>query len=292
MPIEPWPLARLSDVAALWNRTCPSETLDVDELSTVLADAGGHILGADDGSACVAFVQGADAASDRGNIRLLVVAPEQQRRGLGLALVAAAEMALQSQGVQRVRLAAGVPRYLWPGIDIAWTPARSLAARAGYRVVDTAVNMALPTNLHVRVPRGIELHPLGPDEHAPLAALVDANWPMWSTEVNLALSHGRVFGAWSGHRMVGFIAHSAMRRGWISPMGTITEVSGQGVGSALLAVACEDLARSGVDVATIAWVGPQEFFARHGARVTRRFERWEKDLNRLTARRHAGPDNW
>jgi GNAT superfamily N-acetyltransferase len=283
MLIEPWSRARLGDVASLWNRTRPDEPLSVEELNIVLCDDGGQILGDDDGTACIAFAQGTGEAADRGNIRLLVVAPERQRHGVGQRLLAAAERSLHGNGVRRVRLAAGVPRYLWPGIDVTNAPARRLAHGAGYRVVDSAVNMALPTSMELptsieaHVPRGVALRPLTQADSSALGALMSDHWPIWSTECALALEHGRVFGAWFGGALVGFAAHSAMRRGWISPMGIIPEAAGQGIGSALLAAVCADLARAGFDVATIAWVGPTDFFAHHGAKVSHRFERWERE---------------
>lgn len=277
MDLQTWGVDHLPDVLRLWNRSCPSEPLTAAELDTGLADDG-DLLAASDGTAVIAFVQGTGEARHRGNVRLLVVAPEARRRGLGRALLQAAEDRLRSRGVTSIRLAGGVPRYLWPGIDATNTAARALARACGYTVVGTAVNMAIPTEFRAAAPEGLDVRWVDDENTPDLLAFVDEHWPLWGTEVRIAAERGTLCGAWAGVEPVGFVAHSTMRTGWIGPMGTGLDHRGHGVGAALLSAACADLERRGHASAEIAWVGPVEYFLAKGARVTRTFERYVREL--------------
>lgn len=278
MELVSWEAGRIDDVVTLWNRWCPSEPLTAQELATALD--GCAVVAIEDGHqtvAVVAFAQGADEARYRGNVRLLAVAPEARRRGLGRALLTAAQSRLRERGVTSIRLAGGVPRYLWPGIDQANEAALALATSAGYRVVDHAVNMSMDTSFRAPLPPGVHLRGATVADTADLHGLVARNWPLWLTEVELATQRGTLFGAWVGPQLVGFIAHSTMRQGWIGPMGTDASFRNRGVGAALLAAVCGDLAHRGYLRADIAWVGPVRYFAALGARVGRRFDRLSQD---------------
>lgn len=282
MEVETWEDERLPDLLRLWNRSCPGEPLTVTELTTVIADGTGTVLASSDGRAAIAFTQGVGDARQRGNVRLLVVAPEARGHGLGRTLLAVAEERLRSRGVDTIRLAGGVPRYLWPGIDTASTEARALARSAGYGCRGTAVNMTISTGFRARTPAGIDIRWVDADgdsvlQSAGLQELVREHWPLWLTEVQLAAERGTLCGAWSATGPIGFIAHSTMRSGWIGPMGTHPGHRGGGVGAALLSAVCTDLAGRDHASADIAWVGPVDYFAAKGARVTRTFERYVKE---------------
>ncbi|WP_433082686.1 GNAT family N-acetyltransferase [Dactylosporangium sp. CA-052675] len=97
-------------------------------------------VGASDGTG-VALASISDADPRLGHVELLAVLPEARRRGVGAALLHAAEERLAALGATRVRLGGNPPCYAWPGIDVRYTPAVCLARRAGYKVTDTAWNM-------------------------------------------------------------------------------------------------------------------------------------------------------
>lgn len=272
----------LVELAELWALASPSEPIGPQELRTVLVDGGGTILVSEDGLGAVAFVQGADDARGRGNIRLLAVHPDSQRRGHGLALLRAAENRLRGQGVREVRLAGGVPRYLWPGVDVRNRAMRSLATAAGYASFGTAVNMTIATSFRADPPAHVEIHRVDSADAENTAAareFVAANWPIWLTEFDIAAGRGTVFAAWAEGRAIGFFAHSTMRAGWIGPMGTDPEFRSRGVGAATLADVCRDLEQRGHSTAEIAWVGPVGYFADRGAQVSRTFSRFVKRLD-------------
>ncbi len=278
MRLENWGPDRLPDIEALWRTACPEETIGLDDLRTVLVDGGGSVVAEADGGGVVAFAQGPGEARHRGNIRLLAVHPERQRQGRGRLLLAAAETQLRGRGVREVRLAGGVPRYLWPGVDVLNTSAQALAEAAGYTSNGAEVNMAMPTSFRAENPRGVEVRRVGHSDAATVRDLIEAQWPIWLTEFDIAIRRGAVFAAWSDGCAIGFFAHSAMRSGWIGPMGTHPDFRARGVGAALLAAVCADLQRKGQSTAVVAWVGPVSYFAERGASVTRRFTRFVKYL--------------
>ncbi|MFC4586042.1 GNAT family N-acetyltransferase [Sphaerisporangium corydalis] len=76
-----------------------------------------------------------------GHIDLLAVHPSAQGRGIGAALVRAAEGWLRDQGAREARLAGNPPCYAWPGIDVRYTPAVCLAESLGYEKYRSAWNM-------------------------------------------------------------------------------------------------------------------------------------------------------
>lgn len=276
MELTDWSSGHIPDIMSLWRQSRASETLTRSELSTALA--AGTVLATAEGTAAVAFTQGLGTARQRGNIRLLMVASGQQQRGLGRELLGAAEALLRARGVTTIRLAGGVPRYLWPGIDITNESALALARSAGFRVHGHAVNMALDTRFRAPAPDGVAVHPAHAVDVVRLRDFVASLWPLWLTEFDIAAAQATLVGAWAGDRPVGFIAHSTMRQGWIGPMGTDPDHQNQGIGVALLAAVCTDLAERGRDSADIAWVGPVDYFAARGAKVSRHFERFVKDV--------------
>jgi GNAT superfamily N-acetyltransferase len=138
--------------------------------------------------------------------------------------------------------------------------------------------MAMTTAYRASTPAGIEVRRVVDGDVDDLQALIDAHWPLLLTEMQIAHARGSLWTARAGGRLVGFSAHSTMRTGWIGPMGTAPDHRGRGVGAALLSAACEDLQQRGIPAADIAWVGPVEYFAAKGARVTRTFERYVREL--------------
>ena len=221
-------------------------------------------------------MRGSDETKERVNFRLLWVHHDSGTQGRGRALLHSAENRLRGQGVREVRLAGGVPRYLWPGVDVTNLPMQRLAATSGYQMLGTAVNMTMSTNFQADTPTGVDVRRVVTAEGSLVRDLIAGNWPIWLTEFDIALRRGTVFAAWFGDRAIGFFAHSTMRAGWIGPMGTDPECRAKGVGAATLAAVCGDLEQLGYPTAEVAWVGPVGYFADRGAKVTRTFSRFVK----------------
>ncbi|WP_460495002.1 GNAT family N-acetyltransferase [Dactylosporangium cerinum] len=98
-------------------------------------------LGEDGGPTGVVFGSISDADPLLGHVELIAVRPDRRREGIGRELLAAAERELAARGAQRIRIGGNPPCYVWPGIDVRYTPAVCLAQRAGYERTNTAWNM-------------------------------------------------------------------------------------------------------------------------------------------------------
>ena len=257
--------ARLAELLAA---TLPAEELSADELSaTLYDDPDGAVLGDDDGAVGVA-VRG-----DVGFVTVVVVDPTVQRQGLGRSLLELAHSWLRDRGVGVVHTGASAPRYLWPGVDVeAHAGAVALFESAGYAPVTTTHNHRCPTAYLSPPPAGVEIRRVGAGDADALLRFAASDFPAWVDEVSRALPHGCCHGAFEASgSAVGFACHSVNRAGWIGPMATSERVRGSGVGSALLAAVCRDLHAAELDEAEIAWVGPDAFYEKAGARLSRRF---------------------
>ena len=67
--------------------------------------------------------------------------PAHRRHGVGRALLARIEGALSGLGAGEVLLAGNPPHYVWPGIDVRYTPAICAAMALGYEQENVAWNM-------------------------------------------------------------------------------------------------------------------------------------------------------
>lgn len=94
-------------------------------------------------SALVGVVLGSIAHRDSslGHVDLIAVHPAQRRQGIGRALLGRIEAALSGLGAGEVLLAGNPPHYVWPGIDVRYTPAVCAAMALGYEQENTAWNM-------------------------------------------------------------------------------------------------------------------------------------------------------
>ena len=281
--MDAWERSRAGDLAALAAAAVPDEHLTADELeaccwdtvgvAAVLALPGGEgavAVGVDDG--------GGTLDEPVGMVRFLAVAPEARREGRGRRLVEAAHEWAFSHGVRRVVAGGLGPFYLWPGIDVASTPALCLAEAVGYRPVGAALNMTCTTGFRAHVPPGVAVRRVLEDgDVAAVTAFCEqvfADRPAWRHEVARGIEHGACLAALDtgSGETVGFACHSVNRAGWFGPTGTDPRVRGRGVGAALLSAACVDLAVAGFRSAEIAWIGPVGFYARTaGATVSRVF---------------------
>lgn len=95
------------------------------------------------GSATVGVVLGSIAHRDSslGHVDLIAVHPAHRRHGIGRALLARIEGALSGLGAGEVLLAGNPPHYVWPGIDVRYTPAVCAAMALGYEQENIAWNM-------------------------------------------------------------------------------------------------------------------------------------------------------
>ncbi len=211
-----------------------------------------------------------------GHVRFVAVHPDHRRRGLGRALLGAAEEWVDSQGGGEVRAGGEAPFYLWPGVDVARTGALCLFEAAGYHDDGAVLNLSCPSSFRADPPEGVVLRRV-PDRAASagVAELVARHWPHWRPELERAVDRGGCVAAVAAEdgRVLGFGCHSVNRAGWVGPIGTDPEAGGTGVGSAVLGSLCGELEAAGHARAEISWVGPIGFYVRAaGASVSRVFQ--------------------
>jgi GNAT superfamily N-acetyltransferase len=222
-------------------------------------------------------------------VKLLAVAPEQQRRGVGSALLSACTPYLTGP----LRIGDHPGNYLSPGLDVRYEAGRAFFDKLGLRPVAEVENLRVPLDGNPRVSaarsqeldhavraQGYDLRRAEARDHGPLLAFIERAFaPVWAFEVGRALA-GRslVHLASAGGVPVAFAAIDGNNRGlgWFGPAGTLPEHRGRRLGEALLLrclIDARDLPEGGV----IAWIGPKQFYARAaGAVADRRFVVYER----------------
>ncbi len=76
-----------------------------------------------------------------GYIKLLAMAPELQRRGIGTKLCDELERECQQRGVTELRLGESAPNYLTPGVDMRYRAASEFFEQRGFASLGEACNM-------------------------------------------------------------------------------------------------------------------------------------------------------
>ncbi|WP_310740508.1 GNAT family N-acetyltransferase [Microbispora sp. H10885] len=227
---------------------------------------------------------GADGA---GHVDLIAVDPAARGRGIGRALVAAAEEWMREKGAAEARFAGNPPCYAWPGIDVRYTPAACLAESLGYERYRVAWNMTadLPArfdpaeheaDLARLADAGVTVAAAPAGERGDVVAFVREQWnDAWAWEAEQAT--GLHYATRAGE-ILGFAAWGA-RPSWFGPMGTAEAARGLGVGRVLLRRCLAEQAAAGLASAQIGWVGPLRFYSRAvAARAERVFWLYRRRL--------------
>jgi mycothiol synthase len=225
-----------------------------------------------------------------GYVDAIAVVAAMRRRSVGTTLLATLESELLRGRPTTLQMGGNTWFYAWPGVDLRYTAALHLAARAGYTERQVVQNMDVP--LAAWVPGTAERALRRLHSAAELRRADAADWPdleafvrhrfseVWRHEADLALHRDRptVFVARRGGRIVGFACHGVYRVDWFGPIGTDPDERGTGIGEALLRLCLDDLARAGIVTAQIGWIGPIGFYAcTVGATLGRRFAILAKD---------------
>lgn len=265
------------DVVELLRRVLlPEDVAEADAIVTRLrrpgADGPGHVELAFGRVIGVVLAAVGHADPAVGHLDLIAVDPEYRRRGLGTALIEAAERDLRDQGCTSVRVAGNPPDYVWPGIDVRYTPAICTVATAGYHHDQTAWNMTVdladPTSQalvstaeqETRLAQlGIDIRQATDGDIAALLPTVDTEWGThWVREIE---SSRGLHVAVKDAEPIAFAAWGGARPSWFGPMGTLPSAEGLGIGSVLLRRCLQEQAATGLTRAQIGWVGPVPFYS-------------------------------
>ena len=249
---------------ALVDAALPGENLSTDDLLGVCWDdehGTTTVLGDETGAVSVAVRDDGAAA-----VLLLCVHPDARGEGRGRRLLDEATTWAFDHGAPYLMIGAAPPWYLWPGIDLRWTPGLVLAESAGFVDRGAALNLSCSTSVRIPAPDGVVLRRVVEDDDA--AAVIDlcqrAFNPAWQHEAQRGIEHGACHAAFDAPTgdLLGFATHSVNRAGWFGPTGVDPARQRGGIGGPLLAACLQDLKVAGFDRCEIAWIGPVGFYAK------------------------------
>lgn len=297
--VRRWSVDRLGDLAQLVADALPDEELLAEDLETCCFDepptdlGDGRVgpsvtFGVDDhGRAVGALAVALRHAGGLTTAHVQVVAVDRaaRRRGVGRALVSAAEEWARSRGAALLHLGAAAPFYLFTGVDARWTDALCFAEQLGFSTAGVELDLTCPTVSPALATAPstsvvVEVRPVrSGDDVEDLLAFAGRCYPQWVPELRRGAESGTAFLArTSDGGVVGAAAHSVNRVGVVGPVGVDPGHHGGGVGTALMQAVLVDLSAAGVRNAEIAWTSTVRFYALAcGARVGRaslQLNRW------------------
>jgi predicted N-acetyltransferase YhbS len=224
-------------------------------------------------------VVAAVACDDGAHIRLLAVDPAHRGRGLGHALVQAAEDWAVAAGHRSLATGADPPYFLWPGVPTGETSLACLFERRHYGRADTNVNMEVDLHTLPVDPGGHLV--AGPEDAAELDEWMATHWSNWRLEVLRALRKGNLVIARADGEagpVTAFCAFEVNRRGLLGPVAVRPDLMGRGAGKGVLLGALHELRRRGASRVAVVWVGPVVPYAAVGGRVSDVFFVYRKEL--------------
>ena len=267
--------ADLEGIAQMCRRAL-ADAPSIDELDGALfaPEQPAVVLG-DPSSGVVAAV----ACEGGAHIRLLAVDPSARGRGVGAALVQAAEEWALAAGHHSLRTGADPPYFLWPGVPSTETALLCLFERRHYERAETNVNMRV--DLH-RIPDDQGGHRLArAADRDEMDAWMARHWSNWRLEVLRALQKGNLVIAREADGsgpITAFCAFEVNRRGLLGPVAVRPDLMGQGRGKGVLVGALHELRRRGADSVSVVWVGPVVPYAAVGGLVSDVFFVYRKEL--------------
>ena len=210
----------------------------------------------------------------QGFIRLLVVDPAHRGKGHGHALLDAAEADLA--GLPSATVGTDAPYFLFPGVETTETGMQVLLERHHYDRGEANFNMAVDLRTLPPDPGGYAVATAA--ERDEVDDWMTTHWANWRLEVLRALDKGSLLLARDELGISAFCAYNVNRRGLLGPVASRFELIGKGAAANLILGALHQLRASGRDTAEVVWVGPIVPYARVGARVSRVFFVYRRQL--------------
>jgi mycothiol synthase len=228
------------------------------EARAIVADEGGTLTG-------VAVTCGSA-------LRLIAVAPEERRRGVGSQLMR--EILEESRARKRLVVGAAPGNYLVPGVPLSASETIRFLRNRGFERIGEATDMTVELG---SVPDPPRVHRLARAEDHPrlLAFVRDFFGESLGWEIELGIRRNSLIRiAVREEKVVGFSACEINNRGIGSfgPQGIHPDSRRRGLGRELLLESLGDLRELGYTTARIPWVSSEEYYERScGARVVERF---------------------
>jgi GNAT superfamily N-acetyltransferase len=262
---DPLGASALDAIAALCSRAVADPpTRDELEAALTSPDQPARLRGDPDVGVVAVVTTG-----DQGFVRLLAVAPEHRRQGIGRALLAAGEADLRAAGALTVTVGADAPYYLWPGVDTREIGLLCLLERAKYARGEANCNMDVDLARIPADPGGWTR--AAPPDAAELEAWSARHWDHWRPEIVRAATRGTLVLTRDDAGIAAICAYDVTRRGLVGPVAARPDLLRRGRGVAPLLGALHTMRGEGRDRAEISWVGPLVPYARVGATVGRVF---------------------
>jgi len=301
-------------VLALWRLCLPADPIERDVfVARILLDVNferdGFIV-AEAGDDVVGFLYAAvrstpmyrdDFEREDGWTTVFFVHPAWRRRGIGRALVRAAEEFVRARGRTALAISPYAPHYFWPGPDVErHAAAAALLTASGFSVIEEPVAMDISL-VGFTTPEGVarlreqrlqEGYTIGALERHDIVAVLDFAFGHfgadWARAIRDALAHGvglhHVLTARQDSAIVGFCLwggydHVAERFG---PFGVHPDLRGMGLGKLLLYDCLTRMQASGLHTAYFMWTGEDDpaghLYRRAGFQVTRHFQVFRRTL--------------
>jgi mycothiol synthase len=266
----------LDAVAALCARSL-TDAPSADELArTVFEPLQPATVIGDPDVGVIATVAGLDGSASQGFVRLLVVAPEHRKRGVGRELLVAGEDDLRARGLTSVTIGEDAPYYLWPGVETRETGLLYLLERRKYTRTGANYNMALDLSGIPEDDGGWIAATVA--DRAEVEAWAELHWAWWTAELVRAAERDTLVVSRDDAGITAVCAYDVTRAGWVGPVAVRPDLMGRGVGVPALVGALHRMRAAGYSKVEVGWVGPLVPYARVGATVGRVFFTYRKEL--------------
>jgi GNAT superfamily N-acetyltransferase len=231
-------------------------------------------------------------------ITAFAVAPDWQGRGIGSALLGAAEARLRGLGRASVALSPYVPNYFTPGADVrAYEHGVRFLTERGFEVIERPISMraeltgfrlpdAVAEHAEQLREQGIDIRPVTPHDIVPVLDFIPRHftwdWHREATGVLTDLYNGdpRTVGmivARQGDDVLGYAEHRGERFG---PFGVRPDLRSRGIGRVLLGMTLSEMLKKNYHAAWFLWTGDDaaRLYAQLGFHEVRRFAVLRKRL--------------
>ncbi len=264
----------LDDIVALCVRAVPDAPARDELAGTLFTHDQPAVVRGDPSRGVVATV----ACDGAAHIRILAVDPAARGRGLGHALVRAAEHDARAAGHHTIVTGADAPYFLWPGVPTTATALCCLFERHHYVRADIHFDMRVDLATIPGDPGG---HALAtPAERDEVDAWMATHWSNWRAEVLRALDKGNlVLARDPGGTIAAFCAFEVNRVGYLGPVAVRPDLMGQGRGRPPLLGALHELRRRGRTETEVVWVGPVVPYAAVGGHVSNTYFVYRRELS-------------